>query len=130
MTKQRIASVDLLRGIVMVIMAIDHTRDFVNAAAFAFRPEDLTRTTTAIFLTRWITHFCAPAFMLCAGLGAGLRLERGGSKADLSRFLWTRGLWLVLLDFTVVRLGFFFTLVGQPLILLVFWALGMCMVAL
>jgi uncharacterized membrane protein len=130
MASRRIASVDLLRGIVMVIMALDHTRDFINASAFAFPPEDLTRTTAAIFLTRWITHICAPTFMLCAGLGAGLRLQRGTSVADLSRFLWTRGLWLIVLEFTLVRLGFFFSLTTGPLILLVFWALGMSMVAL
>ena len=130
MTSRRIASVDLLRGIVMVIMAIDHTRDFINTAAFAFRPEDLTQTTTAIFLTRWITHICAPTFMLCAGLGAGLRLQRGGTVPELSRFLWTRGLWLVVLEFTLVRLGFFFSLTTGPLSLIVFWALGMSMIVL
>jgi uncharacterized membrane protein len=130
MTTRRIASIDLLRGLVMVVMAIDHTRDFINTAAFSFRPEDLTQTTTAIFLTRWITHICAPTFMLCAGLGAGLRLQRGGTVPELSRFLWTRGLWLVLLEFTLVRLGFFFSLTTGPLSLIVFWALGMSMVVL
>jgi len=130
MTSRRIASIDLLRGIVMVIMAIDHTRDFINTAAFAFRPEDLTQTTPAIFLTRWITHLCAPAFMLCAGLGAGVRLQRGRTVPELSRFLWTRGVWLVVLEFTLVRLGFFFSLTTGPLSLIVFWALGMSMVAL
>ena len=132
MTRPRIDSVDLLRGAVMVVMALDHTRDFVNTEAQAFRPEDLTQTTTAIFMTRWITHFCAPVFMLCAGLGAFLRLERtGGRVADLSRFLWTRGLWLVVLEITVVRIGFFFDVDYSGLIiLLVFWALGLSMVVL
>jgi uncharacterized membrane protein len=114
----------------MVIMALDHTRDYVHSAAMAFAPEDLTRTTPAIFMTRWITHVCAPAFMFCAGAGAFLRLERAGSKAALSRFLWTRGLWLVLLEFTLVRAGFFFNLGFNPLFLLVFWALGISMLAL
>jgi uncharacterized membrane protein len=126
----RVPSVDMLRGLVMVVMAIDHTRDFVHAAAMDFAPEDLTRTTPAIFFTRWITHLCAPAFMLCAGVGASLRLERGDAPGDVSRFLWTRGLWLVLLELTLVRLGFFFSLENGPVILLVFWALGLCMVAL
>jgi len=126
----RLASVDLLRGLVMVVMAIDHTRDFVHAAAMDFSPENLARTTPAIFFTRWITHLCAPAFMFCAGLGASLRLERGDAVGDVSRFLWTRGLWLVLLELTLVRLGFFFGLRDRPVILLVFWALGLCMVAL
>jgi uncharacterized membrane protein len=126
----RIQAVDLLRGLVMVIMALDHTRDYVHAAAMAFQPEDLRQTTTPIFMTRWITHFCAPVFMLCAGLGASLRLERGATVASLSRFLWTRGLWLIVLEFTLVRAGFFFQLGIDPLILLVFWALGMSMIAL
>jgi uncharacterized membrane protein len=127
----RVQSVDILRGLVMILMAIDHTRDYVHSAAMAFPPEDLSQTTPAIFLTRWITHFCAPVFVFCAGIGAFLRLERGGTKADLSRFLWTRGLWLVFLEFTVVRAGFFFiNLDSSPVFLLVLWALGMSMIAL
>ena len=114
----------------MVVMTLDHTRDYVHAAAMAFPPEDLTRTSAAIFMTRWVTHFCAPVFMLLAGAGAFLRVERGGTPADLSRFLITRGLWLVVLEFTVVRAGFFFDVNGPPFILLVFWALGMSMIAL
>lgn len=126
----RLPSIDMLRGLAMVIMAIDHTRDFVHSAAMNFPPEDLGRTTTAIFLTRWITHVCAPTFMLCAGLGAWLRLQRTGSMAELSRFLWTRGLWLVVLELTVVRFGFFFNVDYSVMFLLVFWALGMSMIAL
>jgi uncharacterized membrane protein len=114
----------------MVIMAVDHTRDIVHSAAMNFPPEDLGRTTAAIFLTRWITHFCAPAFMFCAGLGAALRLERGGSLAELSRFLWTRGLYLIALELTLVHLGFFFSPDWSVVFLLVFWALGMSMIAL
>jgi uncharacterized membrane protein len=138
--RTRVASVDLLRGLVIVIMAIDHTRDFVHWAAMNFQPEDLTRTTAPIFFTRWITHFCAPVFMFCAGLGAWFRLERGGSRTptssgeasvrDLSRFLWTRGLWLIVLEVTVVRLGFFFNVKYDLVLLLVFWALGLSMIAL
>jgi uncharacterized membrane protein len=114
----------------MVIMTIDHTRDFVHSAAMNFPPEDLARTTPAIFFTRWITHFCAPAFMFCAGLGAWFRLERGGTVADLSRFLWTRGLWLIVLEFSLVHFGFFFNLDYSVVFLLVFWALGASMIAL
>ena len=120
----RVQSLDILRGLVMVIMALDHTRDYVHAAAMAFQPEDLSRTTAAIFMTRWMTHFCAPVFMFLAGAGAYLRI------AGRSRFLLTRGLWLILLEFTVVRAGFFFDVSGPPFILLVFWALGMSMIAL
>ena len=127
---RRIASVDLLRGLVIVIMAIDHTRDFVHWAAMDFRPDDLARTTAPIFFTRWITHFCAPVFMFCAGLGAWFRLDRGGSVRDLSRFLWTRGLWLIVLELTVVRLGFFLNVKYDVIILLVFWVLGLSMIVL
>ena len=67
----RIQAVDILRGLVMVLMAIDHTRDYIHAGSMAFRPEDLAQATPAIFLTRWITHFCAPAIMFCAGIGVG-----------------------------------------------------------
>src|SRR5262244_3044887 len=92
--RQRIDSIDLLRGIVMVIMMLDHTRDFVHKTGLFIDPTDLTQTTTALFLTRWITHFCAPVFVFLAGTGAYLQLARGKSKRDLSKFLLTRGLWL------------------------------------
>ena len=114
----------------MVLMAIDHTRDFVNAEAMAFRPEDLTQTTPLIFMTRWITHFCAPVFIFTAGMGAWFRLERDQSPAALSRFLWTRGLWLLVLEVTAVRFAFFFNITSSPIFLLVFWSIGVSMIAL
>src|SRR5262245_7071060 len=88
----RLDSVDLLRGLVMVIMALDHTRGYFSNATFD--PMDLTRTTPAYFLTRWITHFCAPTFVFLAGTGAYLAGMRGMSKPRLSWFLFSRGLWL------------------------------------
>src|SRR5262245_50915696 len=88
----RIGSVDALRGLVMVIMALDHTRDFFHNAAALFPPEAMNRTNAILFLTRWITHFCAPVFMFTAGLGASLPLLRGRTKREISHFLWTRGL--------------------------------------
>ena len=129
--RHRVASVDLLRGLVMVIMALDHTREYVHADAMVFRAEDLARTSGAVFMTRWITHVCAPVFMFCAGLGAAFWQERrGATRGELSRFLVTRGLWLVLLEFTLVRFGFYFNFDYSVVILLVFWSLGLSMIAL
>src|SRR5262245_56404284 len=108
-TRTRLPAVDALRGAVMIVMALDHVRDFIHAGAMTFNPVDLSKTTPAIFLTRWITHICAPSFMLLAGIGACLLLQRDGSKARVSRFLWTRGLWLIVLELTVMRLAMNFT---------------------
>jgi uncharacterized membrane protein len=128
---KRLSGVDALRGVVMVIMALDHTRDFIHAGAMSFSPEDLARTTPAIFLTRWVTHICAPTFMFLAGVGAFLRLDREGSTQSLSRFLATRGLWLILIELTVMRLAMNFTFAfAFPVILLVLTALGMSMIVL
>lgn len=120
----RIQSIDALRGLVMIIMALDHVREFFHSGAMSFQPEDLTRTTTALFFTRWITHICAPVFAFTAGLGAFLWMNRGRSTQELSRFLWTRGLWLVLLDLTVLRFAMFFSLTSGPVVLSVLWSLG------
>jgi uncharacterized membrane protein len=114
----------------MVLMTLDHVRDFFHSGAMSFPPEDLTRTTPVIFLTRWITHVCAPAFFLLAGAGAWLRFARDGSTARLSRFLWTRGLWLILVELIVMRLAMNFTPSPRyPVILLILWALGLAMMA-
>ena len=127
--RSRVDSIDLLRGIVMVIMMLDHTRDFVHSGAFLFDPTDLTKTTTAIFFTRWITHFCAPVFVFLAGTGAYLQLARGKSKNELSKFLVTRGLWLIVLELTVVRLGVFFSFDYRFLgFLQVIWVIGASMI--
>jgi uncharacterized membrane protein len=128
---KRIDSIDLLRGIVMVIMMLDHTRDFIHYGVFQFDPLNLSRTTTALFLTRWITHFCAPVFVFLAGTGAFLQGARGKSKRDLSRFLVTRGLWLIVLEFTVVRLFAFFNLNPSLLALIqVIFVIGFSMIVL
>jgi uncharacterized membrane protein len=113
-------------------MALDHVRDFISSAAMSFSPTDLTRTTTSLFFTRWVTHFCAPVFAFTAGMGAFLWLGRNKTKAQLSRFLLTRGLWLMFIEVTVLRFILFFDIRfrGTLVILTVFWMLGLCMVVL
>ena len=129
--RRRIDSIDLLRGIVMVIMMLDHTRDFVHSGAFLFDPLDLSKTTVWLFLTRWITHFCAPVFVFLAGTGAYLQLARGKSKRQLSWFLISRGLWLIVLELTVVRAVAFFNLNPQFVgFLQVIWVIGVSMIVL
>ena len=128
--RKRLQQIDILRGGIMVIMALDHVRDFFHSAALQFPPENLARTTPAIFFTRWITHFCAPVFMFCAGLGAFLWMQRGRTKRELSRFLLTRGLWLIVLELTVSRLAFYFNFDFSFIALIVIWALGCSMLLL
>lgn len=125
--RQRVTSVDLVRGIVMVLMALDHTRDYFSN--LRFQPEDLSKATPFLFATRWITHFCAPTFFLLAGVGASLAISGGKSTKEVSRFLLTRGLWLVFLELTITAFGWNFRL-GAPFLLLVIWALGWSMVIL
>jgi len=130
--KERVDSVDLLRGLVMVIMLLDHTRDFVHADGLRFDPTDVSRTWPLLFFTRWITHFCAPIFVFLAGTSAYLQQLRGRSKRELSRFLVSRGLWLIVLEFTVVRLGVFFTVDYWNLLgfMQVIWVIGVSMIVL
>jgi len=128
----RIDSIDLLRGIVMVIMMLDHTRDFIHRdAVLGFDPTDLSRTNVLLFLTRWITHFCAPTFVFLAGTGAYLQFVRGKSKKALSRFLVTRGLWLIVLEFTWVRICVTFNVDYRFLgMMQVIWVIGVSMIIL
>ena len=124
---------DALRGAIMMLMAIDHIRDYVARSAMHFSPTDLSQTTAAIFLTRWITHFCAPVFLLTAGMGAFLWRMRGNhSKRELSWFLVTRGLWLIVIEATVLRVITFSEIAyrGQLVILVILWAIGLSMIAL
>jgi uncharacterized membrane protein len=125
----RVDSVDVLRGLVMILMAIDHVRDFIGAQVPP-RGLDVAKVGVGLFLTRWITHFCAPVFVLLAGTGAFLQAARGKSRRELSRFLLTRGLWLVLLEVTVIRLGWTFDPAYHLTALQVIWAIGWSMVAL
>ncbi|WP_394828157.1 DUF1624 domain-containing protein [Pendulispora albinea] len=124
----RVDAVDLLRGVVMIVMAIDHSRDFFSGAMFD--PTDLKKTTPALFFTRIVTHICAPTFMLLAGTGAYLSLSRGKSRAEVSRFLWTRGLALVIAEETIMRIAWRFKLYGLPIDGSTMWGLGWSMIAL
>jgi uncharacterized membrane protein len=127
----RVSSVDLLRGVVMVIMLLDHMRDFVHRDVLNFDATDLSRTNVWLFFTRWITHFCAPVFVFLAGTGAFLQLARGKSKSELSIFLVKRGLWLILLELTLFRAIIWFNLDYHfALLLQVIWVIGVAMVAL
>ena len=128
----RLASVDSLRGLVMILMALDHVRDFFHREAMSSSPTDLAVTTPLLFFTRWITHICAPVFMLTAGMGAYFYWARGGrTKGQLSWFLVTRGLWLVVLELTVMQLAYNFDVSNTyPVFLLVLWVLGVCMIIL
>jgi len=130
-TKRRLDSIDLLRGVVMVVMMLDHTRDYLHSGAFLFDPLDLSKTTTAVFLTRWITHYCAPTFVFLAGTGAFLYGARGKTKSELSRFLLTRGLWLIFIEVTVVRFLIIFNVDPSMLAFLqVIWVIGVSMICL
>jgi uncharacterized membrane protein len=123
----RIESIDLLRGLVMVLMALDHSRDFFGD--FAARPTDLATTTAALFCTRWVTHLCAPTFFLLTGTGAYLARARL-SAPQLSRFLLARGAWLLVLELVVMRFALQFNLDYQLTIITVLWALGWSMIVL
>lgn len=122
----RLESVDLLRGIVMVLMALDHVRAFFGTSGW---DPAFDTVSAATFLTRWVTHFCAPVFVLLAGTGAALSLGRGRSRPELARFLLTRGAWLALLDVTLVSFSWFFR-IGRPWVSDVMWAIGWSMMVL
>ena len=128
--RARLNSIDTLRGLVMIVMALDHTRDFF--ANGGFNPRDVTDA--ALFLTRWVTHFCAPTFIFLAGISAFLygAQDRTTSRStwDISRFLVTRGIWLVVIEFTVVRLGWSFDFHFNYFVAQVIFAIGVSMVAL
>lgn len=126
-TRNRISSIDLLRGLVMVIMALDHTRDFFHMDAWTRNPLDPETTSLGLYFTRWITHFCAPVFVFLAGSSAFLQ-SNYKSKPELSIFLITRGLWLVFIELVVINFAFSFDPGYHIIAIQVIWAIGISMV--
>ncbi|MEQ9403600.1 MAG: heparan-alpha-glucosaminide N-acetyltransferase domain-containing protein [Cyclobacteriaceae bacterium] len=123
----RIESLDLLKGFIMVIMALDHVRSYIHFDAFFFSPTDPENTNTALFFTRWITHYCAPVFSLLAGISAYL-IGRRKTKSELSLFLLKRGIWLIFVDLVIVNFAWYFDTHFGTISLLVFWFLGISMI--
>jgi uncharacterized membrane protein len=130
-TRIRLGSIDLLRGLVMIVMVLDHTRDFIHSGGLTTDPTNLATTTPMLFMTRWVTHYCAPLFVFLAGVGAYLQGARGMTTRELSRFLVTRGLWLIVLEATVIRITTWFNVDYSYLMTLqVIWTLGLSMIVL
>ena len=128
-TQTRISSIDLLRGIVMIIMALDHTRDYFHSQSLLGDPLNLQTTTPALFATRWITHLCAPTFVFLSGTSAFLQSLRK-TKKDLSLFLLSRGLWLIVVEVVIMTLGITFDPGYHVFILQTIWSIGISMVIL
>ena len=128
--RPRLHSVDLVRGLVMVLMTLDHVRAYFSAVRI--EPADSSQISSGLFLIRWVTHGCAPVFVLLTGTGAYLALANGVPRRDQARFLATRGLGLVLLELTLVRVLWTFNIdyAGQPLVVQAIAAIGVCMIAL
>ncbi len=125
---KRVTAIDITRGLVMVIMALDHVRDLLHTPALTQNPTDLATTTPAIFMTRWITHLCAPTFVFLSGTSAYLSLQKqhkSGNDLDVARgFLLKRGLVLILLELTIINFAFWFDIHFQSLMLQVIYAIG------
>lgn len=125
----RIADLDLVRGLIMLLMALDHVRDYFHFSMPFFSPDDPIQSTLPIFFTRWLTHFCAPGFFLLAGISAYLLAQKSG-KAYTSGFLATRGLWLIFLEIFIFSFAWQFDVQYRTILLQVIWALGFSMVLL
>jgi uncharacterized membrane protein len=128
-TKSRIESIDLVRGLVMIIMALDHVRDFFHSEAFTDDPLNLATTTPLLYFTRWITHFCAPIFVFLSGTSIYLQSLRK-TKKELSSFLIKRGLWLIFVEFVIISFSWSFDPFYNFIYLQVIWAIGISMVIL
>lgn len=128
--RSRLVSVDILRGIVMVLMPLDHIREYFAHRAAVLNPEDLSETGAALFLTRWLTHFCAPAFAFLAGTGAFLSLSRGRTRPQLAGYLFSRGAFLAVLDPTVMKFFWSFNLNYRYTEVGILWVIGWSLMAL
>lgn len=126
LAKSRIESIDVVRGIAMVIMALDHVRDYFHIGANTGNPLDLTTTTGLLFFTRWITHFCAPVFIFLSGTSIFLQSQRK-TKQELGIFLLKRGLWLVVVEWLIVSFGWTFNVHYNIIPFQVIWAIGISM---
>lgn len=122
----RLESIDTVRGLIMIIMALDHVRDFFSFTAY--RPEDVTQASVGLFATRWITHLCAPTFVFLSGISIYLYFKKVGDLKKTSVFLFTRGLWLIVVD--VLLISFILTQSYQMTVLTVFWMIGCSMLLL
>lgn len=125
----RLRAIDILRGLVIVLMVLDHVRHYFHVSGFAFDPLDPARTTGLLYATRWVTHFCATTFVFLTGVSAWLQFAKGKARPALSGFLLKRGIWLVILEVTVVSFGWSFNL-PYFMFLQVIWAIGWAMAAL
>src|SRR5689334_23596854 len=105
---KRLNSIDIVRGVVMIIMALDHVRDLIHVDSLTQNPTDLNTTTPILFFTRWVTHLCAPTFVFLSGTSAFLSMRRTNDLQASRRFLLTRGVWLIVLEFTLVGFGVWF----------------------
>ena len=125
--KARIYSLDLLRGLVMIIMALDHVRDFFHFDAFVHNPLDVTTTTVPLYFTRWVTHFCAPVFVFLAGTSIYLQAIRK-TKEELTMFLFKRGLWLIFVELCIITFSWSLDITYPVFVMQVIWAIGISMV--
>jgi uncharacterized membrane protein len=128
-THHRIPTIDILRGLVIVIMALDHVRDYLHISGYGMNPLDPAQTTPLLYTTRWVTNLCAPVFVLLSGVSAWLQLERGKSRGALARHLLTRGLWLIVLELTLISFAWAWT-IPYLIFAQVIWVIGAAMILL